>query len=79
MKKDTYEIIYNPSNLLFKHEVWINGDIHEVVYDKTGIPSVVLNNVTKCIARYLTANQAMERINYQESLNTFKEKAKWIA
>ena len=75
MKKDTYEIIYNPANLLFKYEVWINGDVHSVVYDDLGIPSVVFKNVTKCVGAYLTVNQAKARIDYQESLNKFKEKA----
>lgn len=75
MKKDTYEIIYNPANLLFKYEVWINGDVHSVVYDDLNIPSVVFKNVTKCVGAYLTVNQAQARIDYQESLNKFKEKA----
>jgi hypothetical protein len=71
--KDTYKIIYNPSRWINKHEVWISGDVQDVlVSNLTGSSTVQSKHSTRHLKSFRTEGAAQAAIAYQEAVARFK-------
>lgn len=63
-----YEVIHNPNNLVFKHEVWYSGKA--AGQDSEGFR--VERDVCKKVEAFVTQEKAEAYIKYQKDIRQFR-------
>ena len=65
--KDTYEILVNPDNFIFKYEIWVKGTIQDTIHGTTlDFP------MCRKIGQYRTAQKAQDKVDYYLAYQYFK-------
>lgn len=64
-----FGVIFNPSNLILKHEVWVRGDA--IYNDALGQPESKQNFVQKARS-FATPKAAESFVKYQQQTRAFK-------